>query len=92
MLPFFMTHKITGTFSLAFVKGKIGKVQNYIGTKRKILLKITVASVPCKWTHLYSSLIFTNYFNSWENSRASREGVHNSGKYTEGESTHKSVH
>ena len=91
MLPFFMTHKITGTFSLAFVKGKIGKVQNYIGTKRKILLKITVASVPCKWTHLSSSLIFTNYFNSWENSRASREGVHNSGKYTEGESTHKSV-
>lgn len=43
---FFMTHKITGTFSLAFVKGKIGKAQNYIGTKRKILLKITVASVP----------------------------------------------
>jgi hypothetical protein len=38
-VAFFMAHKITGTFSLAFEKGKIGKVQNYIGTKRKILLK-----------------------------------------------------
>lgn len=60
-----MAHKITGTFSLAFEKGKIGKVQNYIGTKRKILFKIIVASVPFKWTQISSSLIFTNYFNSW---------------------------
>lgn len=48
---FSMAHKITGTFSLAFEKGRIGKVQNYIGTKRKIFfLKIIAASAPSKWT------------------------------------------
>lgn len=56
-----MAHEITGTFSLAFEKGKIGKVQNYIGTRREILLKIIVASVPFKWAHISSSPIFTNY-------------------------------
>ena len=57
-VAFSMARKITGTFSLAFGKGKVGKVQNYIGVIRKMLLKITVASVPCKWAHLSSSLIF----------------------------------
>lgn len=40
---------ITGTFSLAFEKGNTGKVQNDIGTKMKILIKIIVASVLFKW-------------------------------------------
>lgn len=73
----FMAHKITGTFSLAFEKGKIGKVQNYIGTKKKIRLKIIVTSIPFKWTHVSLCLIFTNYFDSWENYRPSRKRLHN---------------
>lgn len=40
---------ITRTFSLAFEKGNTGKVQNYIGTKMKILLKIIVESVLFTW-------------------------------------------
>lgn len=60
-------HQITRTFSSAFEKGETGKVQNQIGTKMKILLKIIVESVLFKWPRVSSCLISTNYLDSWEN-------------------------
>lgn len=46
---FFLAPEITGTFSLAFEKGRIGEVRNYTGTEKKILFKIIVESVLFKW-------------------------------------------
>lgn len=69
---------------LAFGKGRIGKVQNSVGTEQKILLKITVKSVLFKWPCVSSCLISTNYFDSWENYRASRKRFLNEMKYTGG--------
>lgn len=58
-------------------KGQNWEVQNYIGTKKKILLKIIVESVLFKWPWVPLCLISTNYFDSWENYRASRKRFHN---------------
>lgn len=62
---------------MAFEKGRIGKVQNYTGTKKKVLLKIIIESVLFKWPYVSSCLISTNYFDSWENYRVSRKRFHN---------------
>ena len=67
---------------LAFEKGRIGKVQNPVGTEQKILLKITADSVLFKWPCVSSCLISTNYSDSWENYRASRKRFHNEMEYT----------
>lgn len=68
-IAYMIARKIARTFSLAFEKGKAGKVQNYIGTKMKILLKLIAESVLFKWLCVSSCLISTNYLDSWESYR-----------------------
>lgn len=58
-------------------KGQNWEVQNYVGTRKKILLKIVVESVLFKWPWVSSCLISTNYFDSWEKYKASRKRLHN---------------
>lgn len=58
-IAYMIAHKIARTFSLAFEKGKTGKVQNYIGTKVKILLKLIVESVLFKW---FLCLFTSNFY------------------------------
>lgn len=52
-IAFVIGHMTPRTFSLAFEKGKVqdvlGKVQDDIGTKMKILIKMIVARVLVKW-------------------------------------------